>query len=176
MTKRWKNGVWKNKRKSSGKNPGQSCGWFQLIPGLVPCGPLKEFNFSGTGPSNWLLANGILIRNTPLVPSGTVAEFQWLCIHWLLFDCIYIDLCWVPTEIIVKSSIYASKVYTNFENTNNLHHMYTKPLKILKNNMTYYKNHWTYYKILKILDFWIMAWTALTRVPGPSYLVSLICL
>ena len=98
--KKVKNGVWKNKGKSSGLFSCRPCREFRVIPGLVPCGPLKEFNFSGTGPSNWLLAIGILIRNTPLVPSGTVADRG---VHL--------------TAILSKTAFFSRKVQTKQTNT-----------------------------------------------------------
>jgi len=45
-TKRWTNGVWKNKQTSSRIFSWEPCDWFQLIPRLAPCGPLKEFKKS----------------------------------------------------------------------------------------------------------------------------------
>ena len=56
----------------------------RLIPTDSEIGPmwsLKRIQFLRDWPSNWLLATGILIRNTPLVPSGTVADYDYYYIH-----------------------------------------------------------------------------------------------
>ena len=95
VTKRWKHGVWKNKRKSSRIFSCGNYNWLQLIPGLAPCGPLKELKKSAIPPglaprwclkSNWQSATGnwyhdFSLETLPWCPAGMAADiYIYICI------------------------------------------------------------------------------------------------
>jgi len=84
-TKRWKNGVWKNKRKSSRIFSCGLCGEFRAIPRLDPCGPLKEFKKSAISPGlapatgNWQL-----VFSLETLPWCLAARWRILLYHLII--------------------------------------------------------------------------------------------